>query len=130
MNGNVPVTGGAGFFGRILKRFMLDKNLSCISIDIERNDDSHDRLATVVCDARDEQGLSAVLSSHPIDAVFHCAAMLAHDVRSRKALWESNVQGTENVATMCERHGVPKVVFISSTCSRIGGIDHRFGSSR
>ena len=116
MNGNVLVTGGAGFFGGILKRFLLDKGLSCISIDVERDDDSHDRLATVVCDVRDERGLSAVFSSHPIDAVFHCAAMLAHDVRSRKALWESNVRGTANVATMCERHGVPKVVFISSNC--------------
>ena len=116
MSGRVLVTGGAGFFGRILKRFLLDKGLSCVSIDIERDDDSHGRLTTLVCDVRDERGLNAVFSSHPVDAVIHCAAMLAHDVRSKKALWESNVQGTANVAATCERHGVPKVVFISSNC--------------
>ena len=116
MNGSVLVTGGAGFFGRILKRFLLDKDLSVVSVDIERDDDSHERLTTVSCDVRDTKGLSAVFSSHPVDAVFHCAAMLAHDIRSRRVLWESNVQGTANIAAMCERHGVPKVVFISSNC--------------
>ena len=116
MSGSVLVTGGAGFFGRILKRFLLDKDLSVVSVDIERDDDSHDRLTTVSCDVRDTKGLSTVFSSHPVDAVFHCAAMLAHDIRSRRVLWESNVQGTANIAAMCERHGVPKVVFISSNC--------------
>lgn len=46
MSGRVLVTGGAGFFGRILKRFLLDKGLSCVSIDVEPDDDSHDRLTT------------------------------------------------------------------------------------
>ena len=62
MSGSVLVTGGVGFFGRILKGLLLDKGLSCVSIDVERDDDSHDRLTTLVCDVRDERGLNAVFS--------------------------------------------------------------------
>lgn len=114
--GTFLVTGGAGFFGGVLKRFLLEKGFSCVSIDLEPDDDSHPRLVSVRGDIRDRDTLDGVFGSAKIDAVFHCATMLAHEIKDRDALWTSNVNGTENIAEMCVKYGVGKVVYTSSNC--------------
>jgi nucleoside-diphosphate-sugar epimerase len=52
---------------------------------------------------------------HQVSAVFHCAALLAHDVRSPDLLWRCNVTGTDCVARAAVRHGA-RIVFVSSNC--------------
>jgi nucleoside-diphosphate-sugar epimerase len=42
--------------------------------------------------------------------------MLAHEVRNPSMLWQSNVEGTRNVATTAAAHRVSKVIFTSSNC--------------
>lgn len=92
------ITGGAGFFGGILKRSLLNKGFSCISIDLERDEDSHKFLTSVQGDIREIDTLNNIFSSRKIDGFFHCAAMLAHEIKDKTALWQSNVHGTANVA--------------------------------
>jgi nucleoside-diphosphate-sugar epimerase len=53
---------------------------------------------------------------HHFSAVFHCAALLAHDIEDHDLLWSSNVTGTEAIAEAAGRHGRPRIVFISSNC--------------
>ncbi len=116
MSRTILITGGAGFFGGILKRFLLKKGFACVSIDLERDADSHTRLSSVQGDITDAKTLDGLFGSRKIDAVFHCAAMLAHEVKDKTALWRSNVEGTANVAGMCRKHGVVKVIYTSSNC--------------
>src|SRR6266700_1839034 len=58
------------------------------------------------------------------DAVFHCAAILAHAVRDKEFLWTSNVTGTQVVAEGARDHGVPALVSISSNCLWGHGFGH------
>jgi nucleoside-diphosphate-sugar epimerase len=60
--------------------------------------------------------MQAVFAEHRFDAVFHCAAMLAHGRMDRELLWTSNVDGTGVIAGCARKAGVRKLVFTSSNC--------------
>lgn len=112
----VLVTGGAGFFGDVLKRRLLDDGFDCVSIDLQPDPMVHPRLRSIQGDLRDARLLDEAFSRHRFDAVLHCAAMLAHAVKDRDLLWTSNVDATALLAECTARHHVPKLVFISSNC--------------
>jgi nucleoside-diphosphate-sugar epimerase len=67
-------------------------------------------------DIRDTELLARLFVGHRFEAVFHCAAMLAHDVTDEKMLWTSNVDGTRRLAEAAIAAGVHKFIFISSNC--------------
>lgn len=111
------ITGGAGFFGTILKKELLkDENVFVVSIDIEPDDYENERFQAVLGDIRDCNILDKIFKENQFDAVFHCAAILAHDRSKKNMLWESNVDGTKNIAEMCVKYNVKKLEFISSNC--------------
>ncbi|MDR1190661.1 MAG: NAD-dependent epimerase/dehydratase family protein [Verrucomicrobiales bacterium] len=112
----VLLTGGAGFFGGILKRQLLARGFRVVSIDLEADDDTHPNLRAVRGDIRDEKLMGALFAGEQFRAVFHCAAILAHAVKDKKFLWSSNVDGTLTVARLAARHGVGKIIFTSSNC--------------
>ncbi len=112
----VLVTGGAGFFGGILKQRLLDEGFDCVSIDLHSDATTHPRLQNVHGDIRDESLMDRLFSEHRFSAVFHCAAILAHAVTDENFLWTSNVDGTEVVARQAVKHAVKKIVFTSSNC--------------
>lgn len=110
------VTGGAGFFGDLLKRALLADGFRCVSLDLQPDAFAHPQLQTVQGDLRDAALVQRLCRSARFDAIFHCAAILAHAIKDKRALWESNVEGTRNLAEAAKRHGVPKLVFTSSNC--------------
>ncbi|HSH23187.1 MAG TPA: NAD(P)-dependent oxidoreductase [Acidimicrobiales bacterium] len=112
----VLVTGGAGFFGDVLKRRLLADGFTCVSIDLQPDLMTHPQLTSVRGDIRDATLVDELFSEHRFDAVFHCAAILAHAVKDESFLWSSNVDGTDVVAKHAVAHEVPKLVFISSNC--------------
>ncbi len=112
----VLITGGAGFFGTVLKKHLLEAGFTCVSIDLCRDDYVHPRFESIVGDIADEEQLEKLFHAHQFDCVFHCAALLAHEVRDKKELWKSNVEGTRVLAEVSARHLVKKMVFISSNC--------------
>ena len=112
----VLITGGAGFFGEILKARLLADGCRCVSVDLQHDPTTHPNLETIRGDIRDKARLGDVFTRHRFDGVFHCAAILAHDVRDKQFLWTSNVDGTRVVAELCVAHRVPKLVFTSSNC--------------
>jgi nucleoside-diphosphate-sugar epimerase len=114
--GEVLVTGGSGFFGGILKRELLARGYSVTNIDVIPDPDRHTALNSVQGDIRDEALLDSLFGSRRFDAVFHCAAMLAHGSMDEKLLWTSNVDGTRRLAEACRKRGVGKLVFTSSNC--------------
>ena len=110
------ITGGAGFFGSILKKYFLEKGAKCVSIDLVHDDFKHENFTAIQGDICDEALMEKVFSEHKFAAVFHCAALLAHVKSDLKRLWHSNVDGTRVVCKMAEKYGVPKIIFISSNC--------------
>jgi nucleoside-diphosphate-sugar epimerase len=112
----VLVTGGSGFFGGVLKRRLLSEGFLVTNIDLVRDDDTHPALTSVQGDIRDAALLARLFAEHRFEAVFHCAAMLAHDVTDEKMLWTSNVDGTQRLAEAAIAAAVHKFVFISSNC--------------
>lgn len=112
----VLITGGSGFFGSALKRLMLDNDFACVSIDLVEDNYEHPNLTSVRGDIRDRTQLDQLFAAHCFDAVFHIAAILAHAVKDKRFLWESNVDGTRNIAELACAYRVPKIVFTSSNC--------------
>jgi len=110
------VTGGSGFFGGILKRRLLADGHAVTNVDIEPDPDTHDRLTSVNGDIRDYSSVNALFDGQEYAAVFHCAAMLAHAVRGKGRLWQTNVEGTRYLAEAARSHGVRPFVFVSSNC--------------
>lgn len=67
-------------------------------------------LTSVRGDIRDRSQLEQLFAAHRFGAVFHLAAILAHAVKDKRFLWESNVDGTRNIAELARAYRVPKVV--------------------
>lgn len=110
------ITGGAGFFGGILKRRLLSEGWTVVSIDLQKDDDSHERLTAIQGDIRNQALMQKIFADHAFNAVFHCAAILAHAVKDENFLWTSNVDGTRIVAECMKEAGVRKLVYISTNC--------------
>jgi len=110
------VTGGAGFFGGILKNKLLADGAEVVSIDLVPDTTKHQALTSIHADIRNEQSMRSIFAAHQFDAVFHIAAMLAHGKMSRELLWTCNVDGTRVVAECARQAGVKKLVFTSSNC--------------
>lgn len=110
------VTGGSGFFGERLTWRLVESGTNCVNIDLRPSRLSHPLLRSVQGDITNPDLLDRLFSENSFDAVFHCAAVVAHAVRDTKLVWRFNVEGTRQVAQATADHGVPKLVFISSNC--------------
>jgi UDP-glucose 4-epimerase len=114
---HVLVTGGAGFFGGILKRHLLQQHYQVTSIDRVPDPSWHPGLTKITGDLRDPWLLNSAFGHGSYDAVFHCAATLAHGLSiDEEELWTSNVNATGMIAEACRRYGVPKLIFTSTNC--------------
>lgn len=112
----VLITGGAGFFGSLLKNVLCKRGYLCVSIDLEKEEHPPANCTCIQGDIRNKETMSLLFQRYRFDAVFHCAAMLAHAVKNENMLWTSNVDGTEVVSECASTYGVSKVVFLSSNC--------------
>jgi nucleoside-diphosphate-sugar epimerase len=113
----VLVTGASGFFGGVLKRRLLAEGFAVTNIDLVRDEDAGaEGLTSIQGDIRDAELLARTFAEHEFVAVFHCAAMLAHDVKDETLLWTSNVDGTRLVAEAAVAAGVLKFINISTNC--------------
>lgn len=110
------VTGGSGFFGQILKKKLSDEGWNVVSYDLVEDKNDVKNVTNIVGDVRDADHVNAVLKQYPCDAVFHCAAVLAHESPDPRFLWTSNVNGTQTVADCAAKNNVKSFVFISSNC--------------
>jgi len=115
-NAPVLVTGGAGFFGSLLVKRLLAEGEICVVVDLQPCEAKHERLTAIEGDIRDAALLDKLCAEHGFKTVYHCAAILAHAVRDKTFLWQSNVDGTRNVAEAAARHGARSLVFLSSNC--------------
>jgi nucleoside-diphosphate-sugar epimerase len=110
------VTGGAGFFGSLLKKHLLSIGWKVVSIDLQKDEDTQEHFTAIQGDIRNRELMRKLFSENRFDAVFHCAAILAHAVKDKDFLWSCNVDGTQSVVDHCKEFGVRKIVFTSTNC--------------
>ncbi len=110
----VLITGGAGFLGINLIRYLLARGYACVSLDLvdfsypERDDE---RVSIIQGDIRDAATVS--LAMQGVDAVVHCAAALP--LYSPRDIYTTDVVGTRLVLQTARESGVKRAVHISST---------------
>lgn len=112
----VLITGGAGFFGGILTRRLLDRGYRCVSIDLYPHDYAHPNLTTCQADICHRNLLQPIFEKHRPQAIFHCAAIMATGKEGHAFLWAANVDGTRNIAELAKQNGVQRVIYISTNC--------------
>jgi nucleoside-diphosphate-sugar epimerase len=111
------ITGGAGFFGTVLKKYLSEKGIDSVIYDLVPDTDRVPQTVAIQGDVRNETQLEECFRKYsPFDVVFHLAAQLAHVVKDRDFLWSSNVDGTRRVVEMAIKYKVPHIIFTSSNC--------------
>ncbi|MDP9325801.1 MAG: NAD(P)-dependent oxidoreductase [Candidatus Dormibacteraeota bacterium] len=113
----ILLTGGSGFVGQHLRRRLLDDGHFVVTFDLQRDPVEHPNLVALAGDIRDATALELAFQQYDVEVVLHCAAaVVSHAIRDSEFLHSTNVGGTRNVAQLAARHGVRKVVFISTCC--------------
>ncbi|MCC7025046.1 MAG: NAD(P)-dependent oxidoreductase [Thermomicrobiales bacterium] len=109
----ILVTGGAGFLGINLIRYLLARGHEVVSLDIApfTYPDVGDRIRVETGDIRDMTAVDRAMAG--VDAVVHAAAALP--LYPPAEIVSTDVDGTRNVFASAEAHGVARVVHISST---------------
>ena len=110
---HILVTGGAGFMGINLIRYLLAKNVAVRSLDHAPFDypDCKDRIEIITGDIRDPQAVDQALQG--IDLVIHCA--MALPLYDRADILSTGIQGTRLLLEKSRAHGVKRFVHVSST---------------
>jgi nucleoside-diphosphate-sugar epimerase len=106
------VTGGAGYFGDLLTRKLLERGHFVRILDINLPAENYPGTEVVQADIRDPH---AILSAcEGIDVVFHNAAELAL-AKNKELMWSVNRDGTKNLLESCAHCAVKQVIYTSSS---------------
>lgn len=107
------ITGGSGFLGINLIRYLLKRKHQVVSLDLEFFDyaDVRDRIDAVVGDIRNRDTVDKLMDG--VDVVVHCAAALP--LYSREEIFTTDVEGTRKVIDSAYHHEVDRLIHISTT---------------
>jgi nucleoside-diphosphate-sugar epimerase len=107
------ITGGSGFLGINLTRFLLSRGHAVTCVDITPFDyaDCAKKITFVKADIRDKAALEKAFAG--ADAVIHTAAALP--LYSREDIYSTDIVGTRNVAEAAFANNVKRLIHISST---------------
>ncbi|MDQ3704862.1 MAG: NAD-dependent epimerase/dehydratase family protein [Chloroflexota bacterium] len=109
----VLVTGGSGFLGINLIRYLHARGHQCVSLDLIDFDypDMVDHVTAIKGDIRVEADVQKAMQG--VDQVVHCAAALP--LYSAKDIYTTDVEGTRMILDVALRNNIQRVVMISST---------------
>ena len=106
------ITGGAGFLGINLTRYLLGKGHSVVTLDIAPFDyPEKGKINAILGDIRDKTDVDNSMKG--VDIVIHCAAALP--LYSKEDIYSTDVVGTTNVLDSAFNHKAQRFIQISST---------------
>ena len=106
------LTGGAGFLGINMTRYLLDRGHRVVSLDIADFDyPEKDRIVEIKGDIRNRSTVDGAMQG--IDFVIHTAAALP--LYKKEDIYSTDLDGTRNVLQSAFDNHVQRVVHISST---------------
>ncbi|HEC22107.1 MAG TPA: NAD-dependent epimerase/dehydratase family protein [Chloroflexi bacterium] len=106
------ITGGAGFLGINLIRYLLEKGHPVTSLDIAEFDyPERDRVTVITGDIRNREDVDRAMEG--IDIVVHAAAALP--LYKPEDIFSTDIEGTRTVLQSALEHRVDRVIHISST---------------
>jgi nucleoside-diphosphate-sugar epimerase len=106
------VTGGAGFLGINLTRYLLARGHQVVSLDMaEFTYPERERITEIVGDIRDKSAVDRAMAG--VDVVVHTAAALP--LYSPEDIYSTDIDGLRTVLQSALDYGVKRVVHISST---------------
>jgi nucleoside-diphosphate-sugar epimerase len=119
----VIITGATGFLGRNLAEGFRDDGMEVVATGRSTGAGAQLRSRGIDFRAADIRDPAAVGGAfEPADCVVHCAA-LAGDWGRHDDFHAANVLGTRHVVEACARHGIAKIIFISTPSIYYTGAD-------
>lgn len=121
LEGNILITGGAGYLGRAIVRRAISESWDCAFTILSRDTTKHHTMQVefpkcryVIGDVCDLNGLSKAFAGH--DIVIHAAAQkhIPEGERDVRETLRVNVEGSENVCKAAIAAQIDKVVGIST----------------
>lgn len=108
----VLVTGGAGFLGINLVRYLLREGAAVATLDFAPFDyPERPRIREIRGDIRDSHAVRAAMEG--VDCVVHAAAALP--LYKKEDIYSTDVDGTRTVLATAREAGITRVVHVSST---------------
>lgn len=106
------ITGGAGFLGINLARYLLERGHKVTSLDIVPFDyPERPQITEITGDIRDRAAVDRAMQG--IDIVVHTAAALP--LYKKEDIFSTDIDGSRNVMDSAFQHGVQRAIHISST---------------
>lgn len=121
---NILVTGGCGFIGSNLVNGLLDAGHNVTVLDFGGRPFREDVtfLDINICDRE-----AVVDACAGMDSIVHNASLVHTKHNQESVIWAVNHQGTLNVMEACRRHGIARLVYISSASAVYEGEDIAYG---
>jgi UDP-glucuronate 4-epimerase len=127
---NILVTGSAGFIGSYVSHALLDAGHEVVGIDnfndyypVSLKEARHEKLEArdgyrgKRMDLADRAAMDKLFATHAFDRVCHLAAQagVRYSLENPFAYEQSNLAGHLNILECCRNHGVPRLVYASSS---------------
>ncbi len=107
------ITGGSGFLGINLVRYLLNKGQKVVSLDLLPFDypDVRDKVQAITGDIRNPDDVRKLVTGAKV--VVHCAAALP--LYKPEEIYSTDIEGTRTVLAESHAAGVERVIHVSST---------------
>ena len=109
MANKITVIGGSGFVGTNLCKQLSLKQQDFEIIDIKMSNQFPEK-----CKIGDVRDIDALRQTITGNVIVNLAAVHRDDVRDKSEYQRTNVNGAENIASVCEEKGIEKIVFTST----------------
>ena len=107
------VTGGSGFVGRHLIQSLLDRGDQVRMVDLTPPPEAlRSQIEFIQADITDEPAMHKAIEG--AQSVFHNASVVHTKQNQRDFVWNVNLEGSRHVLRGCQKHKVPKLVYVSS----------------